>query len=1264
MKKVLLFVHFILIAVVTIHAQSLNEDFESGQFPPEGWTTRCIDYPSLKNFPSWSQVEPNDPYLTGYKGGKAACSLSAGCGKSAAWTSSWLITPQITINENDYLNFMLGANAAFNGLTTTTDPYKLTVMVSTTAADSICFTDTIFQIAPKNILSWGSYSIDMKKYAGKKVYIAFWNFGHTQGTAGAFVANKMYLDHVRITQTSSPDVALSSVSGVVNGCQLEQTLKATIKNTGSAASSYKLCYQVNDNSAVKENINEALESGKEKEYVFNAKVKFTEPRQNMDSVYNIKVWVEAPNDANLYNDTLTTAVTIVGSMEYPFKVSGEDAPKFFRSSTADGRLNAYWKWFSVDDGGENNWLFSPYRGKTSILASNCIVLPVGEVRIKFEYKCPINFKVTASLGNFDYSNYESIGTSDELPASAYEWAKGGLTVNVKDLGKYSLGLTVNSTSQLQMRNIEICDPYNDVAVKAITAPYANAMMKNNAVTVTAVFKNVGKDDLQNVPVHYQAKDGKVVDGVIASLSRGEEVSYTFDTKADFSQLGANELKVWSTLQSDGDSSNDEATTTVEVYEAAGFPYKMSFEPDESWKNWITYNPEKDIVYWEVMQVVNGNINYAKEGQYAAYINSFSGVTHDDWLISPAITLPKGKVRLSFYYTTLYATGTSNLKVYFGKTDYYADFKNSTPTATLAVTNTKFYRQGYVLLDVEEAGNYYLAFYNDGSGRDIILDDVRLDEADDMAIESVDAPAQNGFYLTDTEVTVSFVNHGAKTKTNVPLSYTVYRDGTESSNISQTVTETYTGSIEPGASAQYTFTKKADISTPGTYLICGEVKDASDSDDYNNKIFSSPAIIHYKAGTIPYVGDLETDLERTQWKFTSGWATGNNFTSANSAYSGTGGIRHSGAALNKNDGDWAFSGCIEIPAGTYDLGFFYRTTLIVNGNPTPEKNGQNFEVFLGNAPAADAMSMSVYKAENALVPGRQYQKVVNTITIPQDGHYYIGVKCTTTNTISSALFMDYFTIKAPVTTGLSLETEPYVADFANRESEWYHYNPSVSHFEQWTVATAGDETFMKTQVTRDDAGVGLIYKPCPGAYVAPVMSLKKGDIIKATFDYSIIIKASAPESTEQYIKLYMADNDMPDAFTTLVANGDDNSGDRATASGSITIPADGLYYFGYLVETPVSTQAFNLYSTKIEKIGTDPNVGIQNAETEESGYYVAGHTLYLTGDYQSVRIYNGNGQLVLHTGNTDRIELDTYESGMYILSLTSGSVTKTGKFIVK
>lgn len=1264
MKKVLLFVHLLLIVVATTYAQSLNEDFEGDQFPPKGWETRCIEY-SLLSYPKWEQVNNKDinTFVTGYKGGKAAQSTSSGAGFSALWTSNWLITPQITVGNNEYLSFMLGANGAYNDLKDV-NPYELKVMVSTAGNDSVSFKETIFSIIPKGVLPWGNYTIDMSKYAGQKVYIAFWDFGHALNATGCFLFNKLYLDNIKMTQTPSPDVALSSIDGIENGCRLEQALKVTVKNTGAASPAYKLCYQVDKNPIVIQNINEALGSGEEKQCSFTEKIKFTEPRQNIDSVYTIKTWVEASNDANLFNDTLSATVVITTSMEYPYKMTIENAPENLRSSAAEGRRNAYWKWLGADEENvQNCWLYSPYVGQSAILASNCITLPQGKVRINFEYQCGEGFTVTASLGNFDYGKYELTGTSARLLASPYEWVKGGFTIDVNELGKYSLGLTTSvAGSQLLMRNIEICDPYNDIVAQKIVSPYANAMMKNNSVTVTATFMNIGKDDLQNIPVHYRLNDGAVIDGVIAALPVGQKIDYTFETKADFSQPGANELKVWSALAEDGDKGNDETAATVQVYEAAGFPYKMGFEPEENWKNWICYNPEKDNVYWEVTQVTSGGATFAKEGQYAAYINSFSGITHNDWLISPAITVPKGKVRLSFYYATLYASGVSNLKVYLGKTDSYSDFKEGTPLATLPIDNVKYYKQGYVLLDIEEAGNYYLAFYNDGSGRDIILDDVRLDQDNDMAINAVGSSAKDGFYLTNADITLSFMNHGTKAISNVPLSYVVYKDGSEADKAVQTVSETYTGTIEPGATIEYTFRKKADISTPGTYFFLGEVKEASDCDAFNNKMFSSNSVIHYEAATIPYVGDLETDLERSQWIFNGGWATGNNFTAANSAYSGTGGIRHAGTA--SGDGDWVFSGCIEIPAGTYDFGFFYRTYLNISGTSTPEKNGQDFEVFLGEAPTTEAMTMSIYKAEKALVQGREYQKVVKQITIPANGHYYIAVKCTSTATLSSSLFMDYFTIKKPVTTGLSIETEPYIADFANKESEWYHYYPSVSHFEQWTVAKVNDETFMKTQVTRDDAHTGLTYKPCPGAYVAPVISLKKGDIVKATFDYSIIIKSTAPESTEQYVRLYIADKDMPDAFTTLVASGDDNSGDRATASGSITVPADGLYYFGYMVESPVSTQAFNLYSAKIEKTGNDPNVGVQNVETEDNGYYMSGRTLYLNGDYQTIRIYNGNGQLILNTGNASKIELDSYEKGIYILSLTSRLATKTSKFLVK
>ena len=228
MKKVLLFVHLLLIVVATAYAQSLNEDFEGDQFPPKGWETRCIEY-SLLSYPKWEQVNNKDinTFVTGYKGGKAAQSTSSGAGLSALWTSNWLITPQITVGNNEYLSFMLGANGAYNGLKDV-NPYELKVLVSTAGNDSVSFKETVFSIIPKGVLSWGNYTIDMSKYAGQKVYIAFWDFGHALNATGSFLANKLYLDNIKMTQTPSPDVALFSIDGIENGCRLEQALKVTV----------------------------------------------------------------------------------------------------------------------------------------------------------------------------------------------------------------------------------------------------------------------------------------------------------------------------------------------------------------------------------------------------------------------------------------------------------------------------------------------------------------------------------------------------------------------------------------------------------------------------------------------------------------------------------------------------------------------------------------------------------------------------------------------------------------------------------------------------------------------------------------------------------------------------------------------------------------------------------------------------------------------------------------------------------------------------
>ena len=72
-------------------------------------------------------------------------------------------------------------------------------------------------------------------------------------------------------------------------------------------------------------------------------------------------------------------------------------------------------------------------------------------------------------------------------------------------------------------------------------------------------------------------------------------------------------------------------------------------------------------------------------------------------------------------------------------------------ATLTNANLLNYKQGYVSVDVQEAGNYYLAFYNDGQGHDIILDDIRFDKDEDMCMITATNSAETGFTLTENTV---------------------------------------------------------------------------------------------------------------------------------------------------------------------------------------------------------------------------------------------------------------------------------------------------------------------------------------------------------------------------------------------------------------------------------------------------------------------------------------------------------------------------------
>ena len=114
---------------------------------------------------------------------------------------------------------------------------------------------------------------------------------------------------------------------------------------------------------------------------------------------------------------------------------------------------------------------------------------------------------------------------------------------------------------------------------------------------------------------------------------------------------------------------------------------------------------------------------------------------------------------------------------------------------------------YVHLTVDPVNDrdyWHIAEYFEPNRRDVVgvFNLGNTLPANDVAIVDIEPNSAVGLTATE-DITVTIENYGTATQTSIPVSYNV--DG------GTTVSETYTGSIAPGATDTYTFTVQADLS---------------------------------------------------------------------------------------------------------------------------------------------------------------------------------------------------------------------------------------------------------------------------------------------------------------------------------------------------------------------------------------------------------------------------------------------------------------------
>ena len=724
----------------------------------------------------------------------------------------------------------------------------------------------------------------------------------------------------------------------------------------------------------------------------------------------VGVKVVAEGDVDETNNSASNSVTMPEVVAYPYTWSLDDCQTVFEAGS--GWFGGGWEWNADQEafymfGKGTNWMYD--------ISSKIFDLPQGEnVTISFEYAIQAAGKMKVTVASADATDEMSVeltGDGQFHTAFCSFESKGPATISfmptLDDVFNYA---------GVYVRNINVKKAVRDLAASAILSPATSQMaVSSEPIAVQVRFTNVSPFDIENPEFVYDAGDGNEVretyDGIILG---GATLDYTFKQTYTRTEAGTATLAAWCEVSRDGNADNDRVEKEMTYYEAVAFPYHTTYdEGNELWANVSGSN-------WAFGQISDGGVMVGQGG----------------YVFSPAIQMPAGTARVSFYYGSIQRAG-ANLKLYMGRstnpdemTEVLFD-KNVTNGGWL---------NGYHLLNIEEAGNYYFAFLVENTQDQVIIDNFKVDAEEDLCMHSVTFDQESGFNLTEAKVTLGLVNHGVSAQKGITLRY--YINSTEENYVEEVCTD----EVLPGDTLYYEFQKPVDVSaTDSTYTLVGQIVTVVGEDTMNDMIVGQE-LKNYAPYTAPYYYNFADETQNGQWTMpeTNGnrWNVEGNFY----AYDGNQDLKHTHSSYTYSEpaDDWAYSPCIMLEPGEYEVSFMHRGRTYFGG----EDYAQSFEAKMGMSRTPEGMTISISRHENLDYEGcMNFKKDVARVVITEAGQYYLGFH-NFSEPNSGELHIDAVQI-APVEEALPL---PFETTFADGDEGWTKYNDknASGYFPTWNI----------------------------------------------------------------------------------------------------------------------------------------------------------------------------------------------------------------------
>jgi len=242
----------------------------------------------------------------------------------------------------------------------------------------------------------------------------------------------------------------------------------------------------------------------------------------------------------------------------------------------------------------------------------------------------------------------------------------------------------------------------DIKLSNIILPISSLDLTGNEEISVVIFNNGMIDITGNIELAYKVNGGAEVVEIysVPELEPGDEITYTFNAKADFSGVGLYTVEARVEYASDSNPYNNTITGKTKKLKLLELPFIDEFDTPASMDNWSNIDGNGDGYAW---MYDNWFLTDADGGKGCLQVLCQTYGANEYLITDPIPISEAGTFHLSFYS---YALGNDNIKIFYGTTFNVEEME----LWGVVYPNKSDWEIVEMQLDIDDPGNYFFAFH--------------------------------------------------------------------------------------------------------------------------------------------------------------------------------------------------------------------------------------------------------------------------------------------------------------------------------------------------------------------------------------------------------------------------------------------------------------------------------------------------------------------------------------------------------------------------